>query len=453
MDCDMPALPDGFCRLMEQTAGTESVPLLESLHTAPSVAVRVNKLKSEASPPEVICGCDRVPWAKRGYRLPERPNFTLDPQLHQGRYYVQEPASMFIGAVVEYISSREGEIALRMLDMCAAPGGKTWAAGDALPPGSLVVANEFVPRRASILCENIQKWGAPNVVVTQGDTVYCTQALQGLMDVVVADVPCSGEGMMRKEAEARRQWSPALVEECAALQREIAANGAVALREGGWMIYSTCTFNAIENEANVEWICDNLGFEVEEIPLDESWGLKSNGPGYHFYPHLTASEGLYMCLLRKTGTQRPVKLRNAGYSGIDAASVPWADCSGMALARHDGIVEAIDSDYAPLAIHLRSKSKVLMGGTQLAMEGKKGFEPTHAAAMSVMLRRGFFPELQLDKALALKYLGRHTDGFPACDTRGYVAACYDGYPLGWLKNIGSRYNNLYPQNWRIRMSV
>lgn len=441
----MTEIPAGFAAsMLAQLGADEGARLLAALDTEPVTGIRLNAAKGIDAPGYA----KKVPWAERGYVLPERPSFVLDPAWHQGRYYVQEPASMFAGTVIAQALDTGNSV--KVLDLCAAPGGKTTAVADALPAGSLLIANEFVPKRAEILGENVLKWGRPDMVVTRGDTSPLCQALDGCMDLVIADVPCSGEGMMRKEEEARRQWSPGLVADCAALQREIAANGARALREGGLMLYSTCTFNAEENEHNVEWICAELGFEVVDVPADPVWGLRSHGPGWHFYPHLTGSEGLYVCLLRKVATAHRARMPKKLPKSV-RADLPWCDTGGRVLYEHDDQLFAISEEYLP---HMQAIGRqVLQPGTPIAAASKRGWEPTHAAAMSQLFRRGAFTEVELNEEQALRYLARRTDGLPETSARGYVLTTYHDMPLGWLKALGNRYNNLYPQNWRIRQNV
>jgi 16S rRNA C967 or C1407 C5-methylase (RsmB/RsmF family) len=230
-------LPDKFIEYITKLNAEVLNGLCDTLaNTAPSVSVRPNRLKGITAPE----GARRVPWHDAGFYLAEREQFTFDPAMHQGLYYVQDASSMIVGTIVAKLTG-DG-VAVRYLDACAAPGGKTTAAIDALPTGSLVVANEYVPQRAAILAENVMKWGYPRIVVTRGDTARYTK-LPAFFDIIATDVPCSGEGMMRKDAEAVAQWSPALVEECAQRQRMIVDNLWGSLRTGGYLIYSTCTFN------------------------------------------------------------------------------------------------------------------------------------------------------------------------------------------------------------------
>ena len=275
----------------------------------PSVAIRLNRAKATGLG---VDGADRVPWCHEGFYLDRRGAFTFDPAFHQGLYYVQDPSSMIISEAVRRLTADTQE-PVAYLDACAAPGGKTTAAIDALPAGSLVVANEFVPARAAVLRDNIVKWGYPAAVVTQGDTSRFRK-LSGMFDIVAADVPCSGEGMMRKDDEAVAQWSPALVNRCAELQREIVANLWPALAPGGYFIYSTCTFNRSEDEENLQWMIDELGAEPVDLGLPGEWmiagGIGTDLPCYRFLPHRLRGEGLFMGVMRKPGERQDAKAKD-----------------------------------------------------------------------------------------------------------------------------------------------
>lgn len=448
----LPPVPEPFVTVMRQTLGAdEAGKLIKSLDTDPVAAIRYNRRKTfpAGHPPHA----GEVAWCPAAFRLSRRPVFALDPAWHQGRYYVQEPASMFAAYMAAEVVRREQGQPLRVVDLCAAPGGKTTAVADGLPDGSLMVANEFIGLRAEILNENLQKWGTPDTIVTRSDTSSLCAALEGSMDLAVADVPCSGEGMMRKEADARRQWSPALVAGCVETQRMIATNAANALRQGGWLIYSTCTFNADENEGNVEWICRELGFEVAELTVDPAWSILSPGAGYRFMPHRTGSEGLYMCLLRKVSDSRKARMRPAKEKTVRATGVDWADIPDMALRERDGLLTAISPQHLPTADALERATALLNCGTAVASAGKRGWEPTHSITMSALLRRGVLPETELDRSMALRYLARRTDALQPDGLKGFMLVTYSGMPLGLIKALGNRYNNLYPHNWRIRMDV
>lgn len=441
-------IPEGFIVRMEGQIGTtETKVLCEALEEMPVTGVRLNPGKQA---PDLWPGMGRVEWSERGYRLPQRPEFTLDPAWHQGRYYVQEPSSMAVeqGAVRvdEWMSGR----VRRVLDLCAAPGGKSIAVIDRLPEDVLLIANEYDRRRASILEENLTKWGRKNVIVTQGEVSRICSATEGSIDLLIADVPCSGEGMMRREPAARQQWSEGLVKSCAALQREILEEGIKALRPGGWMIYSTCTFNHEENEENVEWLCREHGMTCME-GLIEYEG--------HFFPHKVQGEGFFFSLLQKPSGEEPSRRKQKGCKGrkklveiTDASQFSWYDAEGMILFSTEDAVWAIGNEHKELAEEILAKATVLSAGTKIATKGKRGWEPTHEVAMSQRLKRGCFEEMDLSRTDALRYLARRTD-FEATVPEGgnaLLLVTYQGVPLGWLKRIGNRCNNLYPMAWRIR---
>lgn len=371
--------------------------LLDALASgSPCVAIRHNRLKGAPMPAP---GADTVPWCAAGEYLAERPNFTMDPRFHQGLYYVQDPSSMALSAVIESLGLTAP---VTYLDACAAPGGKTTAAIDSLPPGSFVVANEADPARANVLCQNLMKWGSPNVAVTLGPAQKLARLPRGCFDIIAADVPCSGEGMIRKDPHAVSQWTPGLVESCARLQFEIIEALWPLLRPGGTLIYSTCTFARAEDEDNVGRIVSELG--AEPLPLPELPGVV-NG---HFYPHLVRGEGLYMALLRKPGNEPAARL------------------------------------------DVR-KANVIQNGTgeEFELKGRTRI-PTHALAMRADFAPGAdYPACDVDLASALAFLHRDALSLPSGTPRGIVLLTYLGRPLGWVNNLGSRANNLLPKHLRI----
>ena len=264
---------------------------LAALQTEQPVSIRLNSLKLDtsthpesyifpASYPAALRGQGevrlpqdsvRVPWCESGYYLPNRPAFTFDPLFHAGGYYVQEAASMFL----EQAMRRSVGAPCRMLDLCAAPGGKSSLASTLLPKGSLLVANEVIRQRSQILAENLTKWGCPNTIVTNSDPADFGQ-LDNFFDVLLTDVPCSGEGMFRKDPVAVSEWSPQNVELCYQRQRRILSDVWPSLKPGGIAIYSTCTYNVHEDEENIAWICQELGAEVLEVPVSADWGITGN---------------------------------------------------------------------------------------------------------------------------------------------------------------------------------
>lgn len=487
----MPYIPTGYRSFIAREIGPLADGLVDCLEqTAPEVAVRVNRRKLRAAGvpdgwlPEVCRGGERVPWWPEGYLLPERPDFTHDPALHQGLYYVQDASSMITAHVVGALAGRLGDAPLLMLDACAAPGGKSTAALDALPEGSMLVANEFDFRRASILTENIQKWGCPAVAVSRGDTARFRR-MPEMFDIVAADVPCSGEGMMRKDAQACAQWSERLVDECAARQWEIVENLWQALAPGGFFIYSTCTFNTRENERIADRMTADLGAEPVAVLLPEDSGIVVDGKGrMRFLPTRLRGEGLFMAILRKPGGWTPSLIRHAASSprrekkksrnrgsvaelqpgarpsskGSDFATLcsSWLSGDFGFTLRGEALYArpaAFSQIYDLLDRHL---DQLLPGLEVAALKGRTA-APSQPLALTTALNTAEspFPTAEVDLDLALSYLRRESlPGFPE-SPRGPLLLTFRPQglaaplPLGFANNLGSRANNLYPTPWRI----
>lgn len=419
----------------------------------PSLSVRVNRAKGAS----VLDGAVKVDWCDDGFYLDERPRFTFDPRLHQGLYYVQDASSMAITHAIKRILSLIGNNGIAYLDACAAPGGKTTAALSVLPEGSVVVANEFDYRRADILAENVAKWGAPNVIISRGDTSRLSN-LKACFDIIAADVPCSGEGMMRKDAEAVSQWSPTLVNECVARQKEIIGNLWPALRPGGFMIYSTCTFNRHENEEMVDFICSEFGGETVDIGLDDfngvARGIDTELNCYRFIPGKIRGEGLFISVIRKSGDGRSNEPKAAkkpitAFSrvGSEATEVAkWLEGEYKYVRLGDEIM-ALPKDRSAWMTNVMSWLDVISAGVRVATIKGRDIIPDQGLALSTALRKDAFPTYELDLDAAINYLRREAMNVEA--PRGYVLMTYQGCALGFVKNLGSRANNLYPQTWRI----
>lgn len=420
-------LPKDFESYFRERWNVEAVDaLICGLEGEPSVSIRLNtaRLPIDAEPE----GADgRVPWCPEGIYLKSRPAFTADPLLHAGAYYVQEASSMFLAHAVRSMVEGQGSMVNdqlsinNCLDLCAAPGGKSTLLRNLLPDDCLLVSNEPVRARAHVLAENMAKWGHPNVKVTQSYAADIAEAVgrggrkkdssHDPFDLILADVPCSGEGMMRKEEEAVRQWSPAFVSECATLQRSIVADIWPALRPGGFLIYSTCTFNPEEDEDNVEWIARELGADIIPIPVDPTWNiygdLRSTSPNgeagrgnstshlsfCHFLPGQVRGEGFFCALLRKHVSETEVNVGGKSKRSVPLPSLPT------------DLLEAPDA-----------------------------------------------PRVDLTLPDAIRYLQREALVLPSGTPLGIVQVCYQGQRLGLVKNLGTRANNLYPKEWRIRSS-
>ncbi len=427
-----------------------------ALLTEPIVSVRYNLAKTQV-PPDLI---DKVTWCPdSGRYLDHRPAFTMDPALHQGLYYVQEASSMAIAAAVKELLSEIGD-APKVLDACAAPGGKTTTALSALPKDSVMVANEYDFRRAEILAENIAKWGYPNAEVSRGDTSKLTK-LKSTFDMVIVDAPCSGEGMMRKDEFARKQWSLELVDTCAKLQKEILSNVWEALRPGGVLLYSTCTFNRQENERNVEWIVDTL--HGESIPLSSlepfkpeiTGAIDSNCHCYRFLPGRVRGEGLFMAAVCKSGRDGQVPKKMPKPSTKLTAMDPKQSRILAQWLRGDYKFYLMGEDVFALPAHaadfmlsVASVLDVISLGVWVATIKGRDIVPAHALSLSIAANCDAFPNCEVDYDTAIKYLQRQSIAIDA--PKGFVLLTYQDHPLGFVKNLGNRSNNLYPKNWRIR---
>lgn len=442
-------LPEGF--LKEISKYPELDILKDSLLSEPEVSVRFNPCKTV---PADYADSPRVPWCGEGVYLFERPRFTFDPAFHQGRYYVQDASSMAIAAVLRHLVDSP----VRYLDACAAPGGKVTSALSVLPEGSVTLANEYDFKRADILVENIAKWGNPNVVVSRGDTSRFRK-LTSMFDIVSVDAPCSGEGMMRKDMHAREQWSEALVKQCASIQREILGNLWCALRPGGYLIYSTCTFNRTENEENVEWLIDEYDAQpividgLEAIPTIHG-GIGCSFPCYRFIPGNVKGEGLFIAVLRKgeDPTAKRPKIQSSIKSLNDKRINKWLR-GQMEFIRIDDDVYALPGSNASLMQFLVEKLDVVYVGVHVATIKGKDIIPAHELALSSIIDISSFEVCDMNIEDSIRFLQR--DNLVLSDEvkKGYVLLTYNNYPLGFVKNLGPRVNSLLPKQWCIKNRI
>ena len=451
-------LPEGFSALMKAEIGENRAEiLLSALCGEPETALRVNKRKPIEMP--LYPDMSQVPWCESGYYLSERPSFTQNPLLHAGAFYVQDASSMIYETIVRGLVS---DSPVEVCDLCAAPGGKTTAILNALPDGSVMLANEFSSSRANILKENLCKYGYPNVIVTNTDTSRLAE-LKNRFDIMAIDAPCSGEGMMRKEEAARSQWSEGLIKQCAALQREIIANGVEMLKPGGYLISSTCTFNTSEDEDNAAWIAETFELEPVNTNLAGQYGIqgetKGSIPCLRFMPGFTRGEGLFVAVFRKPcavlGESVRLKGKKKGNKGgekidkrhIDTARL-WVDGDFETII-HNGHILALSPATASLLESIPKGVRVMSAGVEVGEIKGKDLIPAHELAMSTALANPF-PKIELSLDNALRYLSRDTIMLPEGTPKGYLTVTYQGFALGFLKNLGNRSNNLYPSEYRIR---
>jgi len=387
-------LPDDFIQLIRPVFGEERFArFLQALSEESPVSIRVNprhglELRAES-------GENAIPWCRNAFYLSARPNFTFDPLLHAGCYYVQEASSMFLDEVLrQHLPSYP----VMALDLCAAPGGKSTLMRSALPDGSVLYSNEPIPKRASILLENVEKWGYEHHIVTNCyPKDYKKSKLQ--FDVILCDVPCSGEGMFRKDPDSIKEWSLQHVQQCQQLQRDIVSNAWQCLVPGGLLIYSTCTYNTREDEENVRWMMEEFDAEPLSVHTEAKWGITGSllegftAPVYRFIPGYTKGEGLFMAVMRKKGEWKKEREKRKGEMG------------------------KLPSHLSPLTSHLSPLTS---------------------------------PTVPLSYAQAIAYLRGEALVLSPDVPRGIVTVTFKGYPLGQVKNIGNRANNLYPKEWRIR---
>ena len=394
--------------------------------TAP-VSIRLNPFKLTETTHKVNPELNPQPisWCKEGYWLDTRPNFTFDPLLHAGAYYVQEASSMFLSHVLQHLVKQP----VMALDLCAAPGGKTTCARASLPIGSFLFSNEPIGKRAQILAENVQKFGHEGVAVTNNYPRDYKKTKLGF-DVIIADVPCSGEGMFRKDPQSIEEWSLQNVENCWQLQRSIIADIWDNLKPGGILIYSTCTFNAHEDEENIAWILNEYDAELLSVPTEEAWNITGSlidnplkdgreFPVYRFIPGKTRGEGIFMAIIRKHGENKTFINKTT-----------------------------IDVDKA--ITETRKRLRILSHGVKEGMQKGKNVIPDHTLALSFSVNKSAYPNVEVDYQTAIAYLRHEAIVLSSDAPRGIVLLTYKGYPIGFAKNLGNRANNLYPQEWRIK---
>ena len=463
-------LPEAFVAMLRGYGFADVDRLLDALANGdPVAAVRPNTRKGIVFPDTLG---RQVPWLPAARYLDERPVFALDPAWHQGLYYVQDASSMAFTKIVGTLASRFGGSPLRVLDACAAPGGKCLAALEACPDGTALVCNEFDSRRARILAENIAKYGYPAVAVTSSDT-KAFAAMGEEFDLAIVDAPCSGEGMMRKEPEAIAQWSEGLVRQCASLQREILTNVWQALRPGGVLIFSTCTFNAVENEANLAYLIEELGAQPIELPVGKLPGTvptyDGRYPARHFFPGCVEGEGLFVAMVAKPGKWEPAASEGSAYRQkprkSDKAKTPKPDAAALDFARgvlanpddyiivnKDDTFSAIPETHADFFGRVARAAHTLRCGLPLFTLKGRDMVPAPELALSTAIRPDAFPTVDLSPHAALAYLhGDSLTDIPDGLPRGFALAACRNVPMGFIKNIGRRANNLYPDAWRLRI--
>lgn len=415
--------------------------------TESPASIRLNRGKTAG----ICMDAEAVPWCEGGYYLRERASYTFDPAFHAGAYYVQEASSMFLAHVVASLVQEP----VRCLDLCAAPGGKATLLCDMLPDGSLLVCNEAIRSRCTVLVENIIKWGSPSTFVCNNDPSELGR-LVDFFDVIVADLPCSGEGMFRKDPQSAKEWSTEHIKFCASRQRRIICDVWNALRPGGILIYSTCTYNVEENENNIRYISENLHAEPLNIRIPAEWGIAGgitvDTPSCRFFPHKVKGEGFFLAALRKSGNVDAAsfvrKDKCRGKTVYQQAA--WLRCSERFRLETEGkFLKAYTLKHYNDCMYLADKLRMVYAGILLGEQKGRDFVPAHALAMSVMLDVERFPVIDVDWETAISYLRKDVI-LPVGAAKCYALLMYKGLVLGFVKQLGERSNNLYPSEWRIR---
>ena len=434
-----------------------------ALDETPPVSVRLNPWKAGRPVDETLVE-GKVQWCEEGVYLKRRPNFTFDPLLHAGAYYVQEASSMFLACVLrQYVDHP-----VKMLDLCAAPGGKSITALTALPQGSLLFSNEPIRNRVCILAENLAKLGCPDVVVTQNYPAdYKRSGLT--FDVILTDAPCSGEGMFRKDANAVEEWSTGHVENCRRLQREIVSDAWQCLKPGGLFIYSTCTLNRKENEDNVAWMEEEFGAQLLPVATKAEWGIIGTlapdwqRPVYRFIPGRAHGEGMFFAVMRKPGSDTlPCSLPCSGEKGRRKShkgdqrkplALPYILQPEDYQAREAGQQQtAIPSRWVQ-AFDEAKTLRVIQAGITMGCWKGKDFVPATSLALSTAFDLLQMHCVEVTRETAVAYLQRSSSlTLPAATPRGLAVITCQGLPLGFVKHLGNRTNNLYPAEWKIKSS-
>ncbi|MFV0391011.1 MAG: methyltransferase RsmF C-terminal domain-like protein [Paludibacteraceae bacterium] len=440
-------LPDSFTSRTQEILQHEFPDFLRAMGGVVPTSVRVNNKIS------FVPSGEEVAWCDSGYYLAERPLFTADPYLHAGVYYVQEASSMFLQQVLEQFVSKKDVV----LDLSAAPGGKSMLISQFLDSEGFLVSNDIVRSRANILAENLIKWGNSNIFVGN-NTPKDFQRLPSFFDVLVVDAPCSGEGMFRKDAGAIAEWSEQNVRMCSIRQKDILRDVWHTLKTDGILIYSTCTFNREENEENVKWIEETLGAECLTINTKNFPEIAVTDKGLRFYPHKTKGEGFFISALRKTA-QSPTpkrKPKNKPNIKIDSAVLSLRnqlkEPGRWEIVSENSIVSAVDKIHTEKVELLRNHLKTMHFGITLAEQKGKDFIPDISLALSKYLNEAVIRTVEVEIDIAIKYLQKEAIILPNIE-KGYILLKYQSVPIGWVKNVGNRCNNLYPNEWRIRIRL
>lgn len=423
------------------------------------VSIRINPRKISAVG-ELFSEAEQVPWSTNGYYLPERPSFILDPALHAGAYYVQEASGMFLEQCLKQTVDLKSN--LRVLDLCAAPGGKSTLIQSLLSSGSLLVSNEVIKSRAAILIENLTKWGGENVIVTNNDPRDFSR-VPGFFDVMVVDAPCSGSGLFRRDPGAIAEWSTDAVHTCGLRQQRILTDAYDCLKNDGVLIYSTCSYSPEEDEQIADWLMSNYQLESVKITMKSEWNVIEsqsglhNAYGYRFFPDKLKGEGLYVaCFIKKDGgTANIFKSKKPVFEKASSAerslAHQWITAeNSLNLYRYNNELFGFPTQHEHDLFLIRSTLNVRKAGIVIGKPLKDELLPDHHLALSGIVNEKL-PVFSLKKEEALQYL-RKEEVTLSGTHKGWALIQYNGLNLGWVKVLSNRINNYYPKEWRILKS-
>lgn len=445
-------LPPPFIRSLINNYGLEEKLLLETIDKGELItSIRLNPFK----PSYIYTTEEVVPWCESGRYLSERPNFTADPLFHAGCYYVQEASSMFLEQALKTTVDYSNPI--RVLDLCAAPGGKSTLISSFISRHSLLVSNEIIKTRVPVLIDNLNKWGPSNIFVCNNDP-RDFKRLPGYFDAIIIDAPCSGSGMFRKDQAAIAHWSESAVQLCSERQQRILADAYPSLKENGTLIYSTCSYSRQENEDIADWLCREFNMTPVRIPITESWGIQETvseekgAYGYRFYPHKLKGEGLYMACFRKNEKTEETKTKRAYAvkSNLKDEELfkTWLKAdTDLSIQSINEEHFAIQSEHAGDLETLKTKLYLKKSGTRIGKKMGKDLIPHHELALS-LINNAETPRLNLTQEQSLDYLKRNEIKVDA-NFQGWALVCYKEHPLGWAKVLQNRINNYFPKELRV----
>jgi 16S rRNA C967 or C1407 C5-methylase (RsmB/RsmF family)/NOL1/NOP2/fmu family ribosome biogenesis protein len=455
-------LPEALLDSLESVNGFNREAFVKVHASAEQVtSIRINPLKSSIENGECLpdgqAGIhQKIPWTEYGHYLTSRPSFTFDPLFHAGCYYVQEASSMFLEQALKQTVDLSKP--LRVLDLCAAPGGKSTHILSLISKESLLVSNEVIRTRVNILNDNIIKWGRSNVAVTTNDPKDF-QWLKNYFDVIVVDAPCSGSGLFRREPEAISEWSEQNVVLCSQRQQRIISDVLPALKPGGVLIYSTCSYSKEEDEEITGWLLSECppdgqaGSMVNvQLAFEREWGIVQSDIGYRFWPYKLKGEGFYIACFRKEGDieedpakqkAKPEKFSNQEWDLIRR----YVNAEGLALFSQGKTIHALPENLLAELFFLRNKLKVINAGIRIGEIIRDKLIPDHALAMSTVISRKI-PAIELEMEQAIQYLRKRELALNT-DKKGWSLVTFAGHPLGWINILSNRINNYYPKELRI----